>query len=83
MIAAIKPTTEYRTVEDLMSLRDIHPAELVQITGIERRVVDAIVHQRYTPSPQQRKLVSNALDFPRGRIVWGHRAAVEHLRTRP
>ncbi len=31
----------------------------------------------YTPSPDERKRVSRALDFPRERIVWGHRAAVE------
>jgi hypothetical protein len=50
---------------------------LTDVTRIDRRVVDAIAHERYTPSPEDRDLVSKALGFPRDRIVWGHRAAVE------
>jgi hypothetical protein len=68
---------EYRTVEDLMRERKTDVSRMVGVTQIERRVVDAIAHQRYKPSPDERKRVSRALDFPRERIVWGHRAAVE------
>ena len=70
-------TNEYRTVEDLMRERRTSVNRMVGMTHIERRVVDAIAHQRYTPSPDDRERVSRALDFPRERIVWGHRAAVE------
>ena len=70
-------TNEYRTVEDLMRERRTSVNRMVGVTRIERRVVDAIAHQRYTPSPDQRDRVSRALDFPRERIVWGHRAAVD------
>jgi hypothetical protein len=70
-------TSEYRTVEDLMRERRTNISRMVGDTHIEQRVVDAIAHQRYTPSPDQRERVSRALDFPRERIVWGHRAAVD------
>lgn len=70
-------TNEHRTVEDLMRERKTTVGRMVAVTHIERRVVDAIAHQRYTPSPDERKRVSRALGFPRERIVWGHRAAVD------
>jgi hypothetical protein len=74
MIAA---TNEYQTVESLMGERHVDLEKLVVATGVEPRVVAAIAHQRYTPSPEQRERVSTALRFPRDRIVWGHRTAVE------
>jgi hypothetical protein len=70
-------TDEYRTVEDLMRERKTNVDRLTDFTRIDRRVVDAIAHQRYTPSSEDRDVVSTALRFPRDRIVWGHRAAVE------
>jgi hypothetical protein len=69
--------SEYRTVEDLMRERRTNVSRMVGVTRIEQRVVDAIAHQRYTPSPDQRERVSRALEYPREQIVWGHRAAVE------
>jgi hypothetical protein len=70
-------TNDYRTVEDLMRDRRTNVTRMVGVTQIEPRVVDAIAHQRYTPSPAERERVSRALDYPRERIVWGHQAAVE------
>jgi hypothetical protein len=63
---------DFQTVGELLQVRQINMDELVEATGVERRVIVAIAHQRYTPSPQQRQRVSTALDFPRDRIVWGH-----------
>ena len=57
-------TNEYRTVEDLMRERRTSVNRMVGMTHIERRVVDAIAHQRYTPSPDDRERVSRALDLP-------------------
>ena len=74
MIAAAK---EYQTVADLMRQREIGLEELVRSTGVGRRIIAAIVHQRYTPSPQQRDRVSIVLGFPRHRIIWGHRTTAE------
>jgi hypothetical protein len=81
MVAAAK---EFQTVADVMQQRSIDLDELVRSTGICRRIIQAIAHQRYTPSPQQREQVSNALRFPRQRIIWGHFTPVdEYAQVRP
>jgi hypothetical protein len=69
--------SKFRTVEELMGLCRIDLDELVRSTGVERRIVDAIACQRYTPSPQQRERVSRVLCYPRNQIVWGHQTIVE------
>ncbi len=74
MVAAIE---EFRTVESLMALRHIDLETLAKKTGVERRIVAAMAEQRFTPSPEQRRRVSEALRFPRERIVWGHRETVQ------
>ena len=74
MIAAAR---EFQTVADVMGQRGVDLDELVRCTGIERRVINAIAHLRYTPSPQQRERVSNALGLSRDRIIWGHLTPVE------
>ena len=73
----IAPTREYQTVEELMKLHCVNVYQLVRFTGVDVSVAEAIAHQRYTPSPAQRERVSQALRFPRNRIIWGHAAAVE------
>ena len=67
---------EYQTVQELLAQRRIDLDELVEATGVERRIIDAIAHQRYTPSPEQRERVSR-LEFPRSHIVWGHTNVAE------
>jgi hypothetical protein len=68
---------EYQTVQELLAQGRIDLDELVEATGVERRIIDAIAHQRYTPSPEQRERVSSALNFPRSHIVWGHTNVAE------
>jgi len=68
---------EYQTVQELLAERRIDLDELVKTTGVERRIIDAIAHQRYTPSPEQRERVSSALNFPHSHIVWGHTNVAE------
>jgi ribosome-binding protein aMBF1 (putative translation factor) len=76
MIAAKR---EYQTVKELIAERRLALDELVQATGVDRRVIDAIAHQRYTPSPEQRERVSSALKFPRSQIIWGHLNVAEEF----
>ncbi len=66
-----------RRVADLMNEREMEIDELVASTGVGRHVIEAMVHQRYTPSPDQRERVSRVLGVARDRIVWGHLASVE------
>ena len=66
-----------RLVADLMNEREMEIDELVASTGVGRHVIEAMVHQRYTPSPDQRERVSRVLGVERDRIVWGHLSSVE------
>ncbi|HEY2146544.1 MAG TPA: hypothetical protein VGH32_01320 [Pirellulales bacterium] len=75
MVAA---TNEYRTVESLMAHRRMNLDTLAQGAGVERRVIAAIANERFTPSPEQRRRVSEVLRFPGEQIVWGHRAIVDN-----
>jgi transcriptional regulator with XRE-family HTH domain len=53
--------------------------ELIDATGMDRRIVEAIAHGRYTPSPQQRERLAAALGLTPDDIQWGHTTAVEHM----
>jgi hypothetical protein len=52
---------------------------LVDASGLEQRVVEAIVACRYTPSPEQRVRLAAALGVTPEQIAWSHAAPVEHL----
>lgn len=70
---------EVRSVADWMMLRGLSQAELVAASGLDRRVVDAIVHGRYTPSPQQRQALAAALRVAPEQVAWGHVTQAEHM----
>ena len=57
------------TVADLLRDRHLDTAELAACTGLEFAIVDAVVHQRYTPSLDQRLRISSALGVPPGHPV--------------
>lgn len=64
-------------VSDLMSRQRIDLTSLERSTGLQRRIVEAIACQRYTPSPEQRAQVSGVLGVDRERIMWGHTTLVD------
>lgn len=70
---------QVKTVAEWMAERGLTPAELVQAAALERRVVEAIVHGRYTPSPEQRQRLAAALGVSPDSIAWGHTTEVEHM----
>lgn len=70
---------EVRSLADWLELRGLNATGLVTATGLEPRVVEALVAGRYTPSPQQRRRVAAALLVDPAQIAWGHAAAVEHM----
>ena len=67
--------SEVRTVADWMSQRGLDLTRLVEVSGLEARIVAAIVHGRYTPSPQQRQRLAAALGLAPEQIAWGHQGA--------
>jgi hypothetical protein len=72
-MAQVKMITEW------MAERGVGLAELVEISALDERVVDAIVHNRYTPSPQQRRRLAAALAVSPEQVVWGHETQVTHV----
>jgi len=68
-----------QTVAQWMAERNIDVAQLVKASRLDERVVAAIVQGRYTPSPQQRQLLADALGVDLDSITWGHAASVEHV----
>jgi hypothetical protein len=76
MVAA---AMQFHTVADVMRNRAINLDELVRSTGMCPRIVKAIAHQYYTPSPEQRDRISRALSFPQDRIIWGHVVPAEEF----
>jgi ribosome-binding protein aMBF1 (putative translation factor) len=68
-----------KTVADWMTERGMGLAELVKASALDRRVVEAIAHGRYTPSPQQRQRLSAALGVGPVQVQWGHQAQAEPM----
>ena len=70
---------QVKTLGEWMADRGIGLADLVEASGLDTRVVEAVVGNRYTPSPQQRQRLSAALGIEPEQVAWGHQAAVEHV----
>jgi transcriptional regulator with XRE-family HTH domain len=71
--------TQVKAVADWMAERGLSLAELVKTSGLDQRVVEAIAHGRYTPSPQQRQRLAEALGVGPEQVAWGHQAEVVHV----
>ena len=54
--------------------------QLVTTTGLDAKVVKAIVGGNYTPSPSQRQRLAAALGVSTDDISWGHAVPVQHIR---
>jgi len=68
-----------KTVADWMANHGLDEAVLVAKSGLDDRIVAAIVHGRYTPSPEQRQRIAAALGVEPDQIAWGHVAQVSHV----
>jgi ribosome-binding protein aMBF1 (putative translation factor) len=69
----MKPLAHY------METKGMGVDQLVDATGLEAKVVQAIVSGNYTPSPSERNRLAAALDVAVEDISWGHTVPVEHM----
>ena len=53
---------------------------LIAASGLDAKVVKAIVNGQYTPSPVQRQRLAAALGLGPQEISWGHEVPTQHLR---
>ena len=79
MPVGVRVMAQRKSVSGWMAERGVGLAGLVEATGLDARVVEAIVHGRYTPSPEQRQRLAAALGVGPEQIAWGHLAQVEHV----
>jgi hypothetical protein len=52
---------------------------LLAVTKLDRKVVEAIIAGRYTPSPEQRRRLAAALGVTPEQVAWGHVNPVAHV----
>ena len=70
---------QVHSVADWMAERRLNFDEVLAASNLEPKVLDAILHGRYTPSPQQRQRLAAALGVELEQITWGHTQQVEHM----
>jgi hypothetical protein len=70
---------QVKTLAEWMAEREIGLAALVERSGLELRVVEAVAAARYTPSPEQRQCLSAALGVRVDQVLWGHQNQVAEL----
>lgn len=68
-----------KTVRELMDERSLSLEQLEQATNLDRKVLEAIIQGRYTPSPQQRQRVAAALGVTLEQVTWDHTNPVAHV----
>ena len=71
--------TQVRPLAEWMAERGLTLAQLIDVTALDKRVVEAIAHGRYTPSPEQRRRLATALGVEPEQIAWGHVNEVSHV----
>ncbi len=68
-----------KSVSDWMADRGLTLEQLLDACALEKKVMQAIIQGRYTPSPQQRQRVADALGVAAEQILWGHTSQVDHM----
>jgi len=68
-----------KTLAEWMAELHVDQAALVKSSGLDAKVVEAIVAGRYTTSPQQRRSLASALGISPDDIRWGQAMPVDHL----
>mgnify|MGYP001173439095 FL=1 len=71
--------THARSVLEWMQALNISLPELADRSGLEKKIVEAIVQSRYTTSPQQRKRIASVLGTDTENIGWGQTVSVDHM----
>jgi hypothetical protein len=70
---------QVKAVADWMAERGIPLARLIEASGLDGRVVEAIACGRYTPSPEQRRRLAAALGVSAEQVAWDHQVPVVHV----
>lgn len=66
-------------VTDVMQRRGVSLERMIARSGLDDRIVLAIVKQRYLPSPDQRRRVAAVLGVDRHQLWWGQQCETQNL----
>ncbi len=66
-------------VQKLCEEKEVSLLSLAQRSGTSLTRLRAIFLGRWTPSPQERNAIADALDTPSSHIAWEHNTPVEHF----
>jgi transcriptional regulator with XRE-family HTH domain len=67
------------SVAELCREKAISLQELLDRSGLDETRVQAIVLGRWTPSPEERRRIADALGSTVDDIAWGHVTPIQHL----
>ena len=68
-----------KTLSECMAERGVDVAALLTASGLDRKVVEAIVEGRYLTSPKQRQRLAAVLHVAPDEIHWGGPVPVDHM----
>lgn len=68
-----------KTVAEWMQEHELTLEQVVQRSGLSKRVVQAIVAGQFTPSPEQRIWLADALGVLPDLVHWSHTVPVENM----
>ena len=71
--------TKLKNLSEWMTERSVAVAALIEQSGLDQRVVEAIIAGRYTTSPQQRQRLAQVLGLSPDEIAWSRSVPVDHL----
>ena len=73
-------TLTMKPIAQHMEASGIGIEELIASSGLDAKLVKAIVSGNYTPGPSDRHRLAEALGLSIDDISWGHAVPVQHLR---
>ena len=66
------------SVQNLCKLRGISLLSLAERSGLDLKRLQTIYRGQWTPSPNEREKIAQALGTPNNEIAWEHTTSVEH-----
>jgi transcriptional regulator with XRE-family HTH domain len=69
-----------KTLAQRMAEIGMSSDQLVTASGLDKRLIKAVVSGNFTPSPAQRQRLAAALGVSIDEVSWDHAVSVQHLR---
>ena len=68
-----------KSVAELCQQQQVSLEVLIEKSGLDKSRAQAIVEGRWTPTPDERRRIADALGVQPGDITWGHKTPIQHL----